>query len=108
MTNQQAKADMPRALYSVGDIVAEKCVSAKKLVPLRVISIVRPKVHKNGKVYDGYHYHLEVALPEDGDFYLNGRVFPEGLLIKFSKEIKDYMLGAIYSRIEDLNELVCY
>lgn len=88
--------------------MAERCVSAKKMIPLKIVSIIRPKpFNKKGEYYEGVKYLLTTALPEDGDYYLNGKDFPEGLLIKFNKEIKDYMLGAIYSRIEDLNELVC-
>jgi len=107
--NYRTREDMPSPLYSIGDIVAEKAVSAKKMVPMRIVSIIRPEPDRRGRIFDsqGYEYVLETALPEDGDFFLNGKKFPEGLLQPFSMIVADYMLGGIYSRIEDIKELAC-
>ena len=98
--------DMPRAKFMIGDIVAEKCISAKKIVPFRVTQIQHPKADKKGRIYDSYYYYLETALPDDGDHFLHGKFFPEGLLVPFNHQMKEHLLGALADRMEDINELV--
>ena len=86
--------------------MAERSISAKKLVPLRVTRIITPEPDSQHRYWGSYKYYLEVALPEDGDHWLNGNFMHEEGLTPFNREMKDLMLSAIFSRIEDLKELV--
>lgn len=86
--------------------MTERSISAKKIVPFKIKRVFPPEPDENGKYFFGYEYLLVVALPEDGDHFLHGKVQPEGLLMKFDEERMKTMLGAIYSRIDDIQELI--
>ena len=100
------KDDLPQSKFAIGELVTERSISAKKIVPFKIKRVVPPEADANGRYYFGYQYLLEVALPEDGDHFLHGKLHPEGLLMKFDHLRMETMLGAIYSRIEDIQSLI--
>ena len=105
MAYLNSREELPRPQFSIGSIVVEKGIPTKKLVPFRITKITHDPPDAKGRYWGTHHYLLEVAFPEDGDHFLNGKIMVEECLLPFDKNLKNLMIAAMYSRIEDIKEL---
>lgn len=99
----RAELGVPR--FKRGDIVIESLCNPLQSIPMKVERVVRPTASKGDIYYSGYEYVLRAVFLEDEGFFLNGKQFFEEGLAPFSQG-KDEMIGALYSRIQELEELV--
>ena len=95
---------LPR--FKVGDLVieSEKICDANRSFPMKVVEVIKASYGKTQKYCSGHQYRLEAYFEDHRNFFLHDQIFFEEGLRPF-REGRDDMIGALYSRIQDLQEL---
>ena len=95
---------LPR--FRVGDLVieSERICDAHRSFPMKVVEVIKASYGKTEKYCSGHKYKLEAYFEDHRNFFLHDQIFFEEGLRPF-REGKDDMIGALYSRIQDLQEL---
>lgn len=105
MSNETFSYKLSLPKFEVGEIVVEKYCHSINVIPMKVIEVVFPKKDSKGRYWEGFNYRIEAAIFEDKGTYLDGKILDESLLLPFSERKKE-LIGAIISRVHDLEELV--